>query len=249
MPLRDSLISALAEAVTDGDHVDWPAAEARLTTSQDFDVASHLKALSTLTDRSATRPRGVTAIPRLTPLLEIVRVVAIVVSVIGAVGEILAVGGGGSREAALLSVVRRSRVPRCSSTWAATIDARARSAPATGPSRRRPPRPEQRGCRRGTADGCSRRRQPCGPGVSRACPGSSRESFRCSRASVRSTACARSRSAHPPLGVVLFAANLVPGPRARVSARGLTWSRSSGSHRGGVPGSGRSCSAAHSALC
>ena len=105
MPPRNSLISALAEAVTDGDYVDWPAAEARLTTSQDFDVASHLKALSTLTDRSATRPRGVSANPRLTPLLEIVRVVAIVVSVIGAVGEILAVRSGGSREAVLLLVV------------------------------------------------------------------------------------------------------------------------------------------------
>src|SRR5262245_43937264 len=101
---RDSLISALADAVTDGDYVDWRAAEARLTTSPDADVASHLKALSQLTDRSSSHPRVVAARPRLTPLLEIARIAAIVVAVIGASGE-FAAGGIGSRDSVLLLVV------------------------------------------------------------------------------------------------------------------------------------------------
>jgi len=86
--VSDRDVGDLADAVLDGDEIDWPAAWARLDPNEQT-VAAQLRTLSRLGTTRHGRPLRA-ASRRLPWLLEIGRGLAIVVAVVGLVGEVLA---------------------------------------------------------------------------------------------------------------------------------------------------------------
>jgi hypothetical protein len=87
----DRDVSELAEAVVNGEDIDWPAATARLARARNHTVADHLKSLSQLT---TTRLRAEeTADPRLSWLLESVRLVAMAGCLTGTAGLVALLAG------------------------------------------------------------------------------------------------------------------------------------------------------------
>ena len=83
--MRERNVRDLANAVLDGEVIDWPAAWARLDPEEQT-IAAHLRTLSRLgTSRHHEPIRS--ASRRLPWLLEIGRALAIVVAVTGLVGE------------------------------------------------------------------------------------------------------------------------------------------------------------------
>jgi hypothetical protein len=84
----DRDVHDLAEAVIDGESIDWPAAKARLSTSDHYGLAAELETLSQLTTDRTIDARPETR--RLPALLEAARWLAIVSTAVGLVGQLLA---------------------------------------------------------------------------------------------------------------------------------------------------------------
>ncbi len=103
--MSDRAITDLVAAVTDGEYVDWPAAEVRLASSQNHRLGTRLKALSHLNDTSRTHAPSQLSSRRMPWMLEANHPLAIVVVALGAVGEAAAWSAGASRLAILLVVL------------------------------------------------------------------------------------------------------------------------------------------------
>jgi hypothetical protein len=98
-------VADLADAVVDGEHVDWTAARARLSRGREHAVAHHLKTLSRLTTAGAL-PVVEPGSRRLSSLLETVRLIAMACCLVGAAGLVTLIvqssTGAGIRVAVLL---------------------------------------------------------------------------------------------------------------------------------------------------